>query len=363
MSPAPIDTTALPHLTAWHAAAGAVWDHCLAGALRHYRAGPAWTQRAHGRSLGLLFFNPSLRTRTSMELAGAQLGAHVTTLTVGQGTWGFAWEDGSVMDGPEAEHIREAIGVLSQYYDALGVRAFASMTDYAQDRTDALLRTMVHAATVPVVSLESAFYHPCQALGDAATLMAHFDGDVRGRKFVLQWTHHPKALPMAVPNSALLMAARLGLDVTVARPDGYALDAGVMDQARQYAAAHGTTVAETDDRMAAAEEADVIYAKAWGGPLAYTDPDEEAARRQEHRAWRVTPALMDRTRAAAFMHCLPVRRGVVVDDAVLDGPQAIHLLQAAFRLHAQKAILEYVWELEKGGAGEARTGNERTGRN
>ena len=343
MNTASTDTAALPHLTAWHTVGDVAWERCLAGALRHEQAGQTWTQQAHGRSLGLLFFNPSLRTRTSMELAGAQLGAHVTTLTAGQGTWDFAWEDGQVMDGSEAEHIREAIGVLSQYYNALGVRAFASMTDYEQDRTDALLHAIVRAATVPVVSLESAFYHPCQALGDAATLKKHFDGDARGRRFVLQWTYHPKALPMAVPNSALLMSARLGLDVTVARPDGYALDAGVMEQARQYAAAHGTTVIETDDREAAAEGADVIYAKAWGGALAYSDPEREAALRQQHRAWRVTPALMGRTRNAAFMHCLPVRRGVVVDDAVLDGPQAIHLLQAAFRLHAQKAMLEYIW--------------------
>lgn len=338
----------LNHLFDWHELDEAVWAAQIAAALRHYRAGKTWTSAPPSRSLGLLFFNPSLRTRTSMELAGAQLGAHVTTINAGQGTWGFAWKDGEVMDGAAAEHVREAVGVLSRYYDALGVRVFASLTDYAQDRDETLMRTIIDAATVPVINLESAFYHPCQALGDAATLMTHFDGQVHGKKFVLSWAYHPKALPMAVPNSALLAAARLGMHVTVARPDGYSLDAGVMAQARRYAAQRGTTIEETADQAAAFDDAGVIYAKAWAGPLAYQDPETEAERRQSLTPWRVTSALMARTNEAALMHCLPVRRGVVVDDAVLDGPQAIHLLQAEFRLHAQKAILEYVWDLRKG---------------
>ncbi len=335
----------LRHLLDWHLLDDAVWEAQVEAAVAHYRAGKTWTPEAPRRSLALLFFNPSLRTRTSMELAGAQLGAHVTTITPGQGTWGFAWDDGAVMDGAEAEHIREAVGVLSRYYDALGVRLFASLTDYARDRDETLLRAFIDAASVPVINLESAFYHPCQALGDAATLATHFDGQVQGKRFVLTWSYHPRALPMAVPHSALLTAARLGMHVTVARPDGYGLDAGVMDQARRYAAQRGATVEETDDQVGAFDGADVVYAKAWGGPLVYRDPEGEAAARASHREWRVTPSLMARTREAAFMHCLPVRRNVVVDDAVLDGPHAIHLLQAAFRLPAQKAILEYVWGL------------------
>jgi len=280
-----------------------------------------------------------------MELAAAQLGAHVTTITPGQGTWGFAWDDGKAMDGAEAEHIQEAVGVLSRYYDAIGVRVFASMTDYEQDRTEALLHRFIAAADVPVVNLESAFYHPCQALGDAATLMTHFNEQVAGRRMVLTWAYHPKALPMAVPNSALLTAARLGMHVTVARPEGYGLDPEVMALARQYAEARGTTVTETSEQEAAYDGADVVYAKAWGGPLVYADAEAEARRRAGLKDWRVTVARMARTREAAFLHCLPVRRNVVVDDAVLDGPQAQHLLQAEYRLHAQKAILEYAWDL------------------
>ena len=331
------------HLIDWFRVEDYVWESQVEAARRHRREGAVWTDAARGRSLALLFFNPSLRTRTSMELAAAQLGAHVTTLvavhpaTVGPGE--------GRMDGPEAEHIREAVGVLSRYYDALGVRLFASLANYAQDRDETLLQTFADAATVPVVNLESAFYHPCQALADAATLMEHFGGQTEGKRLVLSWAYHPKALPMAVPNSALLMAARLGLNVVVARPEGYALDADVMERARRYAARRGASVEETDVQETAFDGADVIYAKAWGGPLVYTDAEHEAARRAGLTGWRVTPSLMQRTREAAFMHCLPVRRNVVVDDAVLDGPRAIHLLQAEYRLHAQKAILEWLWDL------------------
>ena len=333
------------HLIDWFRVEDYVWESQVEAARRHRREGAMWTDAARGRSLALLFFNPSLRTRTSMELAAAQLGAHVTTLVAGQGTWAFAWDDGGVMDGAEAEHIREAVGVLSRYYDGLGVRLFASLTRYAQDRDETLLQTFADAATVPVVNLESAFYHPCQALADAATLMDHCGGQTEGKRFVLSWAYHPKALPMAVPNSALLMAARLGLDVVVARPEGYALDADVMERARRYAARRGASVEETDVQETAFDGADVIYAKAWGGPLVYADAEHEAARRAGLTGWRVTPSLMQRTREAAFMHCLPVRRNVVVDDAVLDGPRAIHLLQAEYRLHAQKAILEWLGDL------------------
>lgn len=321
------------------------WSRLARRAVEHYRSGKTWTERARGKSLCLMFFNSSLRTRTSMELAGAQLGAHVTTLNAGQGTWGFEWNDGVVMDSDAAEHIKEAVGVMARYYDAIGVRVFASGTDYEADRQDKLLKTFAQASAVPVVNLESAFYHPCQALGDAGTLDTHFNGAARGKKFVLSWAYHPKALPMAVPNSALLMASRLGMRVTVARPEGYGLDEGIMARAHRYAVEHGGSVEVSTDQAAACEGADVVYAKAWGGPMIYTAPDREKSLREENRGWRITPQLMARTHNAAFMHCLPVRRNVVVDDAVLDSPNSIHLLQAEFRLHAQKAILEWIWGL------------------
>ncbi len=328
------------HLIDWQSLSRAVWNAAVERTLHYRENAGVWTDAARGRSIGLMFFNPSLRTRTSMELAAAQLGAYSTVLSPGQDAWRFAFKEGGVMDGAEAEHIREAIGVLSRYYDALGVRLFASLKSYNKDRDERLIRTIAAASSVPIVNLESAFYHPCQALADAAVIRRQL-GDPRGKKFVLAWTHHPKALPMAVPNSAVLMAARSGMHVTVARPDEYALDYGIMEKARTYSA----RVEETDNREQAFDGADIVYAKAWSGQMVYSDPEREAAQRESLRDWCVTTEWMQKTREARFMHCLPVRRNVVVEDDVLDGPQAIHLEQAEFRLHAQKAILEYAWGL------------------
>lgn len=331
----------------WQHHDDATWNRLVERAQAHYRTPKSerWTDAAHGKALGMLFFNSSLRTRTSMELAAKHLGAHPTTLDIGGGgVWGFAWDD-APMDGGAAEHIREAAGVLSRYYDALGVRLFAGGTDLDADRSDVLLHTFADAASVPVVSLESAFYHPCQALADAATIQTLTSGQAAGKRFVLTWAPHPKPLPMAVPNSALLMAARLGMDVTIARPDTHALDDSVMALAEQYARARGQSVTVTTDPASALDDADLVYAKAWGGPLVYTDPAAEAAAREDGAAWRVTEARMARTASAPLLHCLPVRRDVVLDGAILDS-QTAHLLQAEFRLHAQKAILEWAWELE-----------------
>ena len=334
----------MPSLLDWTDHDDATWQRAVERAVwhRHHRA---YTDAARGKSLGLVFFNNSLRTRTSMELAAAQLGAHVTTLDVGQGVWGFAWEKGVRMDGAEAEHITEAVGVLSRYYDALGVRVFATLTDRARDDADGLLHGFADAASVPVVNLESARAHPCQALADAATLQERFDGDLRGKTFVLTWAPHVKALPRAVPNSALLMAARMGMNVRLAHPPGADLDPAVVGQARAYAEARGASFETVHTPDVAYDGADVVYAKAWASPAVYTDPAADAALRASGSAWTVDEAKMARTRDAAFMHCLPVRRNVVVNDAVLDGPRAIHLDQAEYRLHAQKAILERMWGL------------------
>ena len=249
------------------------------------------------------------------------------------------------MDGAEAEHVRDAIGVLARYFDALGVRVFASGTDYEQDVADTLIRTIAESASVPVVNLESAWAHPCQGVSDAALMTEHLGDDLTGKTFVLSWAPHPKPLPMAVPNTVLRTAARCGMDVTVARPDTHALDPDVMAKAQSLAEARGGAVTASSDQAAAVTNADVVYAKSWGGPLMYEDPKQEAKARGAQSNWRITEDLMARTNDGAFMHCLPVRRNVVVDDAVLDGPHAAHLDQAEYRLHAQKALLEHIWDL------------------
>jgi len=329
-------------LTSWSDLDDAVWQACLRRALYH-RQSREWTDAAHGKALALLFMNPSLRTRASMELAAQHLGAAPVVLTPGQGTWGLAWDDAPMADAA-AEHVREAVPVLGSYADALGVRTFASLTDYEADHADAALKAVVDASPVPVVNLESARWHPCQALADAAALTETL-GDPRGKKLVLSWAPHPKALPQAVPNSALLMAARLGMEVVVARPEGFGLASDVMDLAHDAARLAGGSVTESSDQALAFDGAHAVYAKAWGADLVYDDPDREAEVRAQHTDWRVTYDLMRRTDRGHFMHCLPVRRGVVADAEVLEDERAIHLLQAEYRLHAQKAILEWVWDL------------------
>ena len=334
------------HLIDWQYYDDDTWQALIDRAIWHYRSENRWHQTAQGKSIGLMFFNSSLRTRTSMELAAQQLGAFASTLVMGQGTWGFAWGDpGTVMDGNEAEHIREAIGVLSRYYDALGVRMFASLNDLEADRSEKLINIFKDTADVPVVNLESAFYHPCQALSDAAAMHTHFGGSPKGKKFTLAWCHHPRALPMAVPNSAFLTAARLGMDVTLACPAPYKLDPSVMALAEQYATSTGGSITHTVDLYEGVRDAHVVYAKAWSGPAIYENKAEEETLRMVNKNWRITSDRMKETDNGVFMHCLPVRRNVVVDDAVIDSDAAIHLLQAEYRLHAQKAILEHLWEL------------------
>lgn len=339
-------TSPLRHVLRIDALPDASWHGLRHAAVAHRHNNDRSRGAASTKSIGLLFMNPSLRTRTSMEGAAAHLGAHHSTLVPDDESWALEWDAGATMDGSTAEHAKEAIGVLSRYHDALGVRVFASGTHYDADKRDVLMRAVAEYATVPVLNLESAWAHPCQGLADAALLTERFGDALSGTKFVLSWAPHPKPLPMAVPNTTLRMAARCGLDITVARPDTHALDPDVLAAARSAAEAHGGSVTATANHAAALDGADVVYAKSWGGPLQYTAPAREADARAAHADWCITANHMARTDEAAFLHCLPVRRNVVVDGAVLDGPHAAHLDQAEYRLHAQKALLEYVWSLD-----------------
>lgn len=332
------------HLLDWLDVSHTEWEHCVEQTLLHSRDRRRDEGLHAGKNVGLLFFNDSLRTRVSMELASASLGATPVTIVPGRGTWGFAWDKGAPMLGAEAEHIEEAVGVLSRYVDVLGVRLFASGNEKTQDASDALIKQIAAASAVPVLNLESASRHPCQALADAAVLTRHFGGEPRGKKLVLSWAFHPRALPMAVPNSTLLMAARLGMDVTVARPEGFELDPSVMESARQVAEQRGGSLVVSSDQASAVEGAHIVYAKSWASSLRYRDARAEESLRENNTGWRISKEIMDRTDEAQFMHCLPVRRGVVVDNEVLDGARTLHLDQAEFRLHAQKAILNWIWE-------------------
>ena len=191
-----------------------------------------------GKTVGLLFFNPSLRTRSSMTVGAYQLGGQALTLDVGTGTWGLEHREGIVMDGDKAEHIKDAARVLSRYADLIAIRAFPERASWAQDRKDPIIRAFAEWAEVPVINLESALAHPCQSLADMMTIQERL-GDPAGQPIVISWAYHPKPLPMAVPNSILLESAKFGMDVRLAHPKGWELDADVMDQANTLAAGAG----------------------------------------------------------------------------------------------------------------------------
>lgn len=291
-----------------------------------------------GRVLGLLFFNPSLRTLASMQVAMARLGGTSFVITPGSGSWKLETRTGVAMTGAAAEHIREAIPVLDSYCDALGVRAFAEGRDLAADIEDRSFADMAALCRHPVINLESAVNHPCQALADWKTLD---DLAVPGRsRFVLSWVNHPRALPLAVPAAVLHMAALRGMEVVVLRPPGFALPAPIMDKARRAAAESGGGVSETDDRAAALRGAQIVYAKEWGSTEHYGDAEADARARAGLADWMVRESwFADAAQDCHLLHCLPVRRNVAVADEVLDGPRSRVVAQARNRLVVQMAVL------------------------
>lgn len=290
-----------------------------------------------GKVLGLVFLNPSLRTLASFQSGMARLGGTSFVISP-QASWKLEHREGVVMDGDAAEHIKEAIPVLAGYSDALGVRAFAEGRDLNAHVDERLFKLMHALCPVPMINLESAMNHPCQALADWKTLN---DLNIPSRgKFVLSWANHPRALPLAVPTAVAHMAAMRGMQVCVLRPEGFGLPSAVLKKAQRAAALSGGSIEETDDPEEALHGAHVLYAKSWGATSAYGDAGADAELRKGLKDWRVEehwfgPAEAD----CRFMHCLPVRRGVVVADEVLDGPRSIVQRQARNRLFAQMAVL------------------------
>ncbi|MDJ0973993.1 MAG: N-acetylornithine carbamoyltransferase [Planctomycetota bacterium] len=301
-------------------------------------SGPAGKQPLlAGRRFGMLFFNPSLRTRTSFEVASHDLGAHAVYLQVGGGLWNLEARDDVVMDGAAAEHVREAIPVLAQMVDAIGVRSFAEMKDPAEDAKDGVLNAIADASPVPVLSLESAMDHPHQGLADALTVRRLYGRDKI--KVTITWAPHVKPLPRAVAHGALLAFAREGHKITVAHPEGYELDPGLIDEAEGIAGMAGGSIRFTNDQQDAVAGTRIVYAKSWGAPTLYGDADAQAASFAEHKDWIIDDLTLLDTDAAYFMHCLPVRRGVVVTDSVVESPMSAVVQQGKARLDVQKATL------------------------
>lgn len=295
-------------------------------------------QALAGKILGLLFFNPSLRTLASFQAAMARLGGSSFVISSGQGTWQIETRPGAVMNGAAAEHVREAIPVLASYCDALGVRAFADGKDLQADLAETTFTAVASLTDKPLINLESAVNHPCQALADWKT-MDDLGVAPRGR-FVLSWVWHPRALPLAVPAATVHMAALRGMEVVVLRPEGFALPEPIMQRARQAAALSGASVRETTDREEALQGAQILYAKEWGATACYGDVEGDARLRSSLLSWCVRNSWFARTAPTCrLMHCLPVRRNTAVADEVLDSPRSIVQREAYNRLVVQMAVL------------------------
>lgn len=291
-----------------------------------------------GRSIALLFFNPSLRTRASFEIGAFQLGARAVVLEPGGSSWEMAFGEGEVMLGTAEEHVKEAARVLSRYCDLIAVRAFPKFRDWSVDREDRVLRSFAKYATVPVVNMET-IVHPCQELAHALTLQDHID-NLRGKKYVLTWTYHPKPLNTAVANSAVLIATRLGMDVTLLCPDErYLLDERYLSHARENAAGSDGSFQISHDIDSAYDGADVVYAKSWGALPLYGSEGAQRAAAHSFRHFIVDEAKMARTNHAYFSHCLPARRNVKATDAVMDSDRSLIIEEAGNRLHVQKALM------------------------
>ena len=292
-----------------------------------------------GKVLSLLFLSPSLRTLASFQAAMTRLGGGSFVISPDMSIHGLETRPGIVMDGAAAEHIREAVPVIASYGDAIGIRAFAERKNLEHDMAEAEFHALTALFDTPYINMESAMGHPCQNLADWKTL-DDYDIPANGGKFVLSWAYHPKALPLAVPSSTLYTAARRGMDVTVLRPEGFELPQAIMERSHEAAAAAGGSVRETDDRHEAMDGAHVIYAKSWSSTKHYGDRIADKKLRNDHVHWCVDDTWFNNALTdCRFMHCLPVRRGVVVSEPVLDGPRSIVIHEARNRMLAQMAVL------------------------
>lgn len=273
------------------------------------------------KTIGLLFFNPSLRTRLSTQLAAQNLGLNIMVMNLSTETWALEFEDGTKMSGIRSEHVKEAAAVISQYCDIIGIRAFANLTDKNKDEAEIVLNSFSKYAKKPILNMESSTSHPLQAIADAITIKENMPK--HKPKVVLTWAPHPKALPHAVGNSFTRMINHIDADYYIAQPEGYELDSRITKNAKI-----------TYDQSEALENADFVYAKNWAsysnyGQILKTDNE-----------WMLTKEKMKITNNAKFMHCLPVRRNIIVSDEVLDNKNSLVIQQANNRTFAAQSVIK-----------------------
>ena len=298
---------------------------------RQVKATPfAWKHLGQDKTIMLVFFNSSLRTRLSSQKAALNLGMNPIVLNIGSDSWKLETEMGVVMDGDKSEHLREAIPVMASYCDLIGVRSFAGLQDRAYDYGETVLRQFLEYSGKPVISLESATVHPCQAFADMITIEEY--KEKKRPKVVLTWAPHPRALPQAVPNSFAEWMNAADVDFVITHPHGYELDPAFAGNARvEY------------DQMKALEGADFVYAKNWSCP-GVTDPAKYGQILSKDMSWTVDARHMAVTDNAFFMHCLPVRRNMIVSDEVIDSPRSLVIPEAANRAVSAQVVMKRMLE-------------------
>ena len=287
----------------------------------------AYKNLGENKTLLMVFFNSSLRTRLSTQKAGMNLGMNTIVLDINQGAWKLETERGVIMDGDKTEHILEAIPVMGSYCDIIGLRAFAKYENKEDDYTEKILNQFIKYSGKPVFSMEAATGHPLQAFADLITIEEYKKKE--RPKVVMTWAPHPKALPQAVPNSFADFMNEANVDFVITHPKGYELDEKFVRGAKiEY------------DQKKALEKADFVYAKNWA---AYTDPNYGQILSKD-RSWTINTEKMSLTDNGYFMHCLPVRRNMIVTDEVIESPQSIVVQEAANREISTQTILKRMLE-------------------
>lgn len=285
-----------------------------------------WNALGKNKTIGLVFLNPSLRTRLSTQKAALNLGMNVMVMNMDKEGWALEFNDGAVMNGTTVEHIKDAAAVMGQYCDVIGIRCFPSLTNKEEDDNETLLNKFIQYANVPVVSLESATRHPLQSFADLITIKEHTKADHKP-KVVLTWAPHIKALPQAVPNSFSEWMCKADVDFVITHPEGLELN----EQFTQ-----GASIVYNQDE--ALKDADFIYVKNWSSYHHYGKPFPDGA------GWLLNEARLQQTHDGKIMHCLPVRRNVELSDELLDGPRSLVLEQANNRLYAAQTVLKNILE-------------------
>ena len=290
------------------------------------------------KSVALLFFNPSMRTRTSFELGVQELGGYVVVLHPGKDAWPIEFKLNSIMDGDSEEHIIEVAKVLSDYCDLIAIRAFPKFINLEEDLSDNVINSFSKYASVPVVNMET-ITHPCQELAHILTMQENL-GDLTGKDYLLTWTYHPKPLNTAVANSSLLIASKFGMNIKLLCPsEKYILHEKYITAAKQNCKSNNMSFEITHDIDYGYAYADIVYAKSWGSLSFYGNPEEEKIIRDDYKHFIVDGHKMSKTNNALFSHCLPLRRNIKATDEVMDANYCVAIQEAGNRMHVQKSML------------------------